>query len=151
MSDDPGSLQNLQDIVEAPRVAWWPLAPGWWIVLAVVIAAALALSVWSLLRWRQNAYRRQALRELRSATSSLHVAQLLKRTALAKYGRTDVAALSGEQWVRWLERTSHRKVPGAVRSELARGLFCENSSKPSEALYEYAETWIRCHEETDRC
>ena len=34
--NDPGSLQNLNDIVVPGPVAWWPLAPGWYLLLAVL-------------------------------------------------------------------------------------------------------------------
>ena len=67
MNPDPGSLDNLRDIVELPAVSWWPLAPGWWIVIALVavIAAVNGMRAWK--QWKANAYRRAALEELRSA------------------------------------------------------------------------------------
>ena len=59
---DPGSLQNLNDIVLPDAVAWWPPAPGWYAVLAVLLALLLWLSFRALRAWRRNIYRRQALR-----------------------------------------------------------------------------------------
>ena len=62
---DPTSLENLHDIVEPARISlWWPLAPGWWVVLTVILCLALIV-VWRWFRnYRRNAYRRYGLREL---------------------------------------------------------------------------------------
>ena len=43
--NDPGSLQNLNDIVVPGPVAWWPPAPGWY-VLAAFALAGLAWLGW---------------------------------------------------------------------------------------------------------
>ena len=34
--NDPGSLQNLNDIVLPAPVPWWPLAPGWWVLIGLI-------------------------------------------------------------------------------------------------------------------
>jgi len=112
-----GSLQHLHDIVVPAPPAWFPPAPGWY---ALGFSLSLLL-VYFLLRryrhYRQNHYRRQALRELdelkqqwqqnRPAAQWLpRLPVLLKRAALAAYGRQQVAALSGTQWLRFLDRTA---------------------------------------------
>ena len=38
---DPASLQNLNDIVALGPVPWWPPAPGWYFVIAVVTGLLL--------------------------------------------------------------------------------------------------------------
>ena len=40
---DPGSLQNLNDIVAPAPVAWWPPAPGWWMLAALLATLLLPL------------------------------------------------------------------------------------------------------------
>ena len=94
--DDPTSLQNLRDIVEPAPVPWWPPAVGWWILLVVVAAFAVWLASRAWRRRHANAYRRAALKELRSATNPVEIAEILKRTALCAFPRTAVASLSGE-------------------------------------------------------
>ena len=39
--NDPGSLQNLNDIVMPAPVGLWPPAPGWYVVFAVGLALAV--------------------------------------------------------------------------------------------------------------
>jgi hypothetical protein len=116
---DPASLSNLRDIVEPAGNIWWPPAPGQ-VLLAVLI---LLWALVAILRWRQhrrqNAYRREALRELASIQGSLlnpqnradglrRLSVLLKRVALAAYPRAEVAALTGEGWTAFLDRTAGR-------------------------------------------
>jgi len=54
--DNP-MLEQLRDIHLPEAVHWWPPAPGWWIVAALL----LALTIW-LSRYLQARYRRQYFR-----------------------------------------------------------------------------------------
>ena len=51
------ALEQLRDIHLPEAVHWWPPAPGWWIVAALL----LALTIW-LSRYLQARYRRQYFR-----------------------------------------------------------------------------------------
>ncbi len=96
-------------------ISWWPLAPGWWLLLAIlVVALVLLLRSW----WRRRARaaaRRHALKELDRATLAyaehrnaarlgIEVSELLRRTMLAYAPRADVAGLTGDAWLAWLDR-----------------------------------------------
>ena len=113
--DEAGSLQNLNDIVVPAAVDWWPLAPGWYVLFAVltVVLAVLAFRRWR--RWQRDRYRRLALEELaaihsggREATriAASDLPALLKRTALSAWPRADVAALTGPAWHRFLDQSA---------------------------------------------
>jgi hypothetical protein len=102
---DPGSLENLYDIVEPlPVSLWWPLAPGWWVILFLIIL----LTTWVMIRWWKkwsaNVYRRQALKELSQIENINRISTLLKRTALAACSRERVASLSGKKWINFLNK-----------------------------------------------
>ncbi len=105
-------LQELRDIQIPQSVPLWPPAPGWW-VLALVVSAALLLGLVAF--YRRRALRRQALRELhrlareyRSEGDALRlvkgVSGLLRRVALARAPRAEVAGLIGPEWLAWLDR-----------------------------------------------
>ena len=96
-------------------VGWWPLAPGWWLLIVVVaVVAGLMIRAW----WRRRAHaaaRRRALRQLdesRTAyeyhgnpvTLGAEVSELLRRTMLAYAPRAEVAGLTGDEWLAWLDR-----------------------------------------------
>jgi hypothetical protein len=150
MNPDPSSLANLRDIATPPPVAWWPPAPGWWFLLTLLgmVAAVAAARGWR--RWRADAYRRAALRELRGAESVGSIAELLKRTALAASPRTQVASLTGSAWVKWLAETGGRPVPAAVSQALTVGVFSDRESADAGVVSAFAEEWIRLHR-IDNC
>ncbi len=146
MNNDPASLDNLRDIVAPPAVPWWPPAPGWWIVFAVLLLAAAVAGFRAWRNWRTNAYRRAALRELHKATSVAEIAEVLKRTALCAYPRTDVAALSGFAWCQWLAETGGRQVPDRVAEALTRGVFAREQKLNDREVSLFAAEWINRHE-----
>lgn len=111
---DPSQLP-LRDLHLPDPVSWWPLAPGWWLVIALLLAGLGWLShrVWR--RWLHNAPRRYAVRALARIEKDYlahrnpvmlarDVSQLLRRSMLAYATRHDVAGLTGESWLEWLDR-----------------------------------------------
>lgn len=150
MKDDPASLDLLHDIVVPPEVPWWPLAPGWYMLLAIVL---LGFTVWayrSWASWRANAYRRVALQELSSADSIAEVSQLLRRTALKIAPRPVIASLTGSDWPEWLASCFSEPMPEACRAQLADGGYAPASCRADlETLKKYAQRWITSHHSPD--
>ena len=164
MTSDPYSLDNLRDIVEPASIPWWPPAPGVWLLLGLVamwLAAGLVL--WWV-HWRRQAYRRAGLQELRGiaarlghaperAAALVDLAALLKRVALVAYAREHVAALSGDAWLTFLDRTGgtarFTRGPGAVLAEVSSrpGLGAGLDTAQVTALVATARDWIRQHRE----
>ena len=157
MEANPGNLQNLHDIVVPADVAWWPLAPGWYVV-AGALTVALAYFVYRKLRQvRKNRYRVLALRELADlrqgseTAAMLQIPVLLKRAALSAWPREEVAALSGADWHRFLDRTAatNRFSSGAgqVLDSLAYGgaEAVTASDGKLEGAIEAAEFWLNHH------
>lgn len=115
----PESLVNrLHDIHELDPVSAWPLATGWWLLLATVTALILLIIV--LRRWRpdwqrylpQRGWSRHAASELNllrerigrddARTVSSELSELLRRIAIARCGRRHCAGLHGKAWLAWL-------------------------------------------------
>jgi hypothetical protein len=111
---DPSQIP-LRDLHLPDPVGWWPPAPGWWVLLALAVLGAVLL-LRHALRSRGGAVaRRRALKELGRLTAdyeshrdavafSSHLSQLLRRTMLAYAPRREVAGLTGEAWLAWLDR-----------------------------------------------
>ncbi|BCX49632.1 alpha-2 type XI collagen [Haloferula helveola] len=146
MAEDPGSLDKLHDIVLPDAVPWWPPAPGW-IVLAVVVLAALSLLTRRQLKHRKaNAYRRAALAELSNASSCHDIARILRRTALAIAPRETVAGLDGDAWISWLGDQASIEIPAAAGKALTGSVYdASGSEAPPEDLAAFADSWIRNH------
>jgi hypothetical protein len=143
---DPASLENLHDIVEPSAISlWWPLAPAWWLLLCV-LAVVLFVVVW---RWSsayyRNAYRRYALRLLRDASDVQSVAVILKRVAIAAFGRAEVAALTGDAWVSWLVTHADVQIPASVADALCSGMY-QPVAADLASLRQFARQWICRHE-----
>jgi hypothetical protein len=111
---DPAQIP-LRDLHLPDAVAGWPPAPGWWIVGALVLIVLGYL----LRRWWQSrargAARRYAMRQLNALVTSYEqhrdlirfaaeASALLRRTMLAYAPREDVAGLTGDAWLAWLDR-----------------------------------------------
>ena len=104
----------LRDLHLPDAIGWWPLAPGWWVVLAVM-AGVIAYIAWRWYRaWQFHAPRRFALRELAQIEAAYlehrdpvrlgkQLSELLRRGMLAYAPRELVAGLTGESWLRWLD------------------------------------------------
>ncbi|MCP4896034.1 MAG: DUF4381 domain-containing protein [bacterium] len=151
-------MANLTEIGAPDAVPWWPPAPGWYAVVVVVIIVLLR-GVWLLIRrWRANAYRRDAMQELRSldvdnsqgmASMLTMLPDLLKRVALTAFPRIEVAALSGPTWHQFLDRTMHEKrFTGEVGETLDRVAYVPDTDVPSQdgqRLLAAAARWIVRH------
>lgn len=150
MRQDSTSLDRLHDIVLPPDVPWWPLAPGWYVVIAVVtlVAAGLARRSWK--RWQANAYRRAALRELRTLRDAPAIAELLRRAALASVPRSIVAERTGQAWADWVAAHCSEAMPPEVHRQLASGAYRRpGKASDLDALRAYAARWITQHSSAD--
>ncbi|MEO8922709.1 MAG: DUF4381 domain-containing protein [Caldimonas sp.] len=115
MSTDLHQALQLRDIHLPPAPPLWPPAPGWWIVAAIL----LALAAWgSLAAWRRLRLRRERRRVMdmlarlesglvseRSPEALTHISVLLRRLALMRFPRANVAALTGPTWLRFLDES----------------------------------------------
>ena len=105
----------LRDLHLPDAVGWWPLAPGWWMLLTAVILLLGWAGFRAWRRWQGNAPRRYALRELAKCEKAYaehgnavqlasDLSALLRRGMLAYAPRDEVAGLTGEAWLQWLDR-----------------------------------------------
>jgi len=103
----------LRDIHLPDAISWWPLAPGWWLLLGFTIVcvvlvwwwlrrkAALRVRVAALAEWKQLMERYQ--REPNDSQLVQGLSILMRRVALSYYPRETVAGLSGEAWLHYLD------------------------------------------------
>lgn len=147
MNEDAAtSLDRLHDIVVPPAVPWWPPAPGWYVLFALVLMIMVVVVFWAWCRWRANAYRREALRTLAATPDAAAIASLLRRTALAEYPRAEIARLGGDVWLDWLSERSPKPMPPAVRTGLVVGVYDPGfAGQDLTALRTWAARWISDH------
>ncbi len=156
MSADNTSLDLLHDIVEPAAAPWWPLAPGWQVLLALaVLLLALAGLHW-LARWQSRRYRREALAELgrivaqgQGAAQLAALSRLLKRTAITAYSRPRVAGLSGAAWFAFLDATAGTRFGEGLGAALESDNYAVTrgavAAETFAQLVAEVRRWIRCH------
>jgi Domain of unknown function (DUF4381) len=117
-------------------VGWWPPALGWWLAAALVLVVGAAI-IAALRWWRapERRYRRAALRELRLIRASAvrgtaaarAIENLLRRYALALYGRERVARLSGATWLEFASVAGGARLAGETGRSLLAAAFGEQT------------------------
>ena len=130
---------QLRDVHEGTAPAWWPPAPGWGLVLLLVMAIA------GLLAWRRRRVRQREAAILRlfdqavaeAGTPSRQVAamsELLRRAARRKHAQAD--ALVGEDWLHFLDEGLQEPVfSSGVGALLRDGAFrADVDARDAEAL-----------------
>jgi hypothetical protein len=153
-----GSLEQalgLRDIHPPAEPPLWPPAPGWWVLLVLLVAglAAAGTRVW--LAHRARARRRRILAELEGISHQVQgpalaaeVSALLKRVALTRFPRGEVAPLTGQAWLDFLDRHGgagrFTSGPGRVLAEgpYARALDLD-VDLGARALLDLAGDWVR--------
>ncbi|WP_204113466.1 DUF4381 domain-containing protein [Shimia biformata] len=149
--DAPVTLADLIDQLvppaEPPAISMVPQTAGW-AVLGAAVLVALAYGGW---RWlahrRENAYRRHGLAALADAGNDPgRIAEALRRTALSGFPRTEVASLSGDDWLRFLDRTGGFPAePGRLVTQSPYRAPVDAPPPDVTALREAAANWIKHH------
>lgn len=147
------ALEKLRDIHAPAPVGWWPLAPGWYLLLVMLILAVCGILFFVLRRVANSRAKRQALQLLlsyeqqyqqvpNSQLTTAHVSELLRRVALVYFPREAVAGLQGEAWIMFLNNTSKGLDFSKVYHELLEMPYQPKTSGDLQALFRLARTWI---------
>lgn len=159
MSDQSsfGGARNLVDLIDQlaepvppPPVSMVPQTAGWWILAFAVIVALCVFGYRKRQAYHRDAYRRAALKEISAAGQDIEaLATILRRTALAAYPRHEVASLSGEAWLSFLDASAGSKVfstgPGRA---LATAPYA-NTAPADPSLVAAIRSWVSDHKGQD--
>lgn len=157
----PDPLANLQPLRPADALSWWPLAPGWWLLLTLLLAVAGVTGALLWRRHRRNRYRRVALQQLTRISHDFNghqsqarllgeVNSLLKAVVLHSYPTGEMAAVTGERWRQFLnagleERGSALRFPESIgRAAYTATPHVGNVDQLAQA----ARAWLRLHRGT---
>jgi hypothetical protein len=151
--NDP--LAQLKDIHLPPAVSWWPPAPGWWLLALLVLGSAIWLARYLRHRAKRPDLGREAEAELKKieaawqehkddARLAAELSALLRRTAISLYPQADVAGMTGETWLQWLDARFGEDVfeKGEGRALLENAYRPEASLDDPEALIALVRHWV---------
>ncbi len=149
------ALGDFVEVVAPPAIDWLPQTTGWKWVGMVLLALALYRGGQRLARWHRNRYRREAAARMKSLALSAdpgtlvpELNRLLKLTTLAAWPREEVARLSGEEWVSFLNRQCPTPpFNAAQRRLLAVGAYCPGAvdTTAGRDLLEAGMAWVEQH------
>ncbi|MFC3229922.1 DUF4381 domain-containing protein [Marinibaculum pumilum] len=157
------TLAKLRDIHLPEAVSAWPPAPGWWLLGGVLLLGSGA-GIYLLHRHRRS--RRTVALRLLDRLAAEHeagrlppqglaaaVAELLRRTAMARFGRRVVARLHGQAWIDFLNRggraagldgvSAPAVFTGPVALAVAQGPYAREVFVPPQDLLDAARRWLR--------
>ena len=152
---DPMQLP-LRDVHYPGTVSWWPPAPGWWILLGLLVITVAVIWWW---RRRRRRLQASALRKARQEFMSMSdryasdndartlvrdISVLLRRLSISIYPRTDVASLTGEAWLSFLDQSLPARPfsTGPGRVLLDAPYRPEVSPAEADPLLEICSTWL---------
>ena len=165
----PDPLAALTPNIVPDPIGWFPLAPGWWLLIALTIALVTLATVGLVRYYRRNAYRRRALRELEFISQAFEHHQdmkqlakecnhLLKATALQVWPREPVAPLHGDEWLAFLDHSAIKKHGNNGDSfckgsgtVLGHALYNKTGPEPQSSatdLLQLVKHWLKNHKVT---
>jgi len=153
---NPDLLSQLRDIHAAAPVAWWPPAPGWWVLalLALVLISWLGKRV--LARHRLNRRRKQMLgwidhlnanidprRDPQAYLSTLN--RIFKLVALRAFPGEQCAVMNGKDWSGFVIEKMKKSASADALEVLASGPYDPAPRFDPEQLSALTRDWIREH------
>ena len=146
-------LAALRDIHAPGAPEFWPPAPGWIGIVCLLTATGVAAMVLAMRRWRAGRFRREALASLRCLRArhqagvpdveiAMELSTLVRRVALARHPRGEVAGLTGERWIAWLEATLP-DLGASARIALLEAPYARTCRFDAMRALDACEHWIR--------
>lgn len=156
-------IRGIEEIALPEPVSWLPQTIGWKFLALLLFLFAVYKFYHATKHWWRNRYRRSALQRLKELEQKAHgdysqvaaeLPGLLKATALHAYPRAEVACLSGERWLAFLD--THYSGP-SFRSGTGRQLLAIAYQSPTQwqlepaqarALVDMCRQWLHRHKVT---
>ena len=147
-------LTQLKPLHLPHAISAWPPAPGWFLLIIIILALfSLLLFNW-LQRRKQTRPKKIALAHLQSLEVACQdpkyttqvlsdVSKLLKRVALLHHPRQEVAGLSGQQWLAFLDATGlTEEFSTGIGRILVSSAYSQRIPKNAQALFPLVRQWI---------
>ncbi len=141
-------LEQLKGLHLPEPISWWPLAIGWWILIAVFLIATI-VGIWWFVN-RRGRLKKSVLMELHNLPTddpvqfSSGLSALLRRVAIYRYGQShSVRNLSGEAWADFLSQGA-KGIDVSLANMIANAPYSNavSSDFDVDALRQGAERWI---------
>ena len=148
---NPGSL------IEPDPIRFSFDTSGWYLLGGVIFVLSCLLLIRVIKNYRKNAYRRDAIEKLGQIeninqkgfnyTTLNHVFALLKIVAFETYGRHEVAAMHGSEWLTFLESKASNVSFNKYEEDIYRAVYKEEKVPETVVteLISQSKKWIQTH------
>ncbi len=145
----PDNLPELRDIHLPEGVSAFPPAYGWWVILAIILGGIALFYLFRVLRAAsKKLYARHLLKRLSgldTVSAAVGMSEVLRRICVVKY--PEAAALSGQDWLDFLNDHSRLKLSGAAAELLLNAPYMPKSEKrfnaaDADGLRNFCQSWI---------
>jgi hypothetical protein len=121
---------QLRDIHGLDPISWWPPAMGVWVglLLGILLLLLLAVIVRYLILYPPGSWRSAARAAVRALQRKRHqltpketasrLSELLRRIAMARFGREGLASLTGREWLERLQLSDSSGFPWEEKGEI---------------------------------
>ncbi|MBT7575711.1 MAG: DUF4381 domain-containing protein [Methylococcales bacterium] len=147
----PSNPLAIRDIHLPDPIIWWPPAFGWWLALLLTITVIL-LMFWSY----KKITRKTAVKSARHLLSQIQMKKdwddprkltalsaLLRRTAISVYPPEQVASLTGQAWLEFLDRPFKEKKFSSIQGQqLINNPYQRTINSDLKPLFEFSEQWL---------
>lgn len=150
-------IAQISDIERPAEIGIWPLAPGWWVLFALLAAGLILGSIALYKTIKRRAYRRSALRMLKRLGDGSNLSrsglarqlnEILKRTALASpyYRHLYIGSAHGDAWREFLCASSP-EFPDKTKTvdSLLQSVYRPKAQLDAGVSIAFCEFWIRQH------
>ncbi len=152
----------LRDIHLPDSILWWPLAPGWWMLIVLVVIVALSIFV-----YKKTYYNRKLNKNIKLELAQhfnqykndhnaqqfiKQVSALLRRVSLYKFKQESVAKLHGTAWLEFLDsKLPQQKIienekmsfKSGVGTILLSGPYQANITDDVTPVHELVKHWLK--------
>jgi hypothetical protein len=147
---------TIGQLIEPESIAYSFNTPGWYLVFGLLVLIALFIAILQYWKYRKNAYRREAVEQIKDFIQQknenvvFELNELLKRMTIALYGRKKVASLYGLEWFNFLVSTTNKQSLVSTDSfnEFTKALYntsYELTETQRTELTEYVILWVENH------
>ena len=132
-------LDGLEEITLPKPISYFPQTIGWKILLVGIIIAAIIFGYKRYRHWQANRYRTNALKRLAKIEQEIQASEtktkslldlpiLVKQTALQAFPRDEIAQLSGDRWLEFLDHSGNTQDFSQGEGQLLPQLAYQSSS-----------------------
>lgn len=152
---------TLRDIHLPEPISWWPIASGWWIIIASLILLIVVIFIVKRI-YISKQLKRDIKAELKNIKQQFQQTQnkpqlakslsvLLRRASISYYPKTDIAGLTGDHWLSYLDKSNTNSSTGyTFQSDIGKVLLSapylpDNTVLDfnAQTLIQLCESWLQ--------